>query len=71
MGDAWTTTVTKMATSCFVPLCCIWFPDALGSMVGGDIDRPSNPTLVWFLGWTALTLPIWTGALSWLASCLY
>lgn len=48
----------KMLRFCLLPLACIWFPDALGSLARGRIARTSPRSFVRFLGWTVLLLPV-------------
>ncbi len=49
---------SRILTVCALPLACIWFPDALGSMVEGRFASASPRSLVWTLGWILLALPV-------------
>jgi Zn-finger nucleic acid-binding protein len=49
-GEAW-----RVLAFCVLPLCCVWFPEALGGMAG---DRGRSPrSCVFLLGWIVLLLP--------------
>jgi len=48
----------KMLRFSVLPLICVWFPDALGNLVGGRITKKSPRSFVWFLGWVVLLLPV-------------
>ena len=57
----------RLFVYCIVPLCCIWFPDAMGSPIGMfRLVRPSHRRFVWFFGWLVLLLPIVALAIVWL-----
>ena len=55
-----------MFAFCLIPLGCIWFPEALGDYVGGNMNAPSPPFLGFILGWSVLLLPMVAGLLIWL-----
>jgi hypothetical protein len=54
---------------CFIPLACIWFPEALGDYTGfflfDGITRESPPSWVFFFGWVVLLLPVAIAAFFW------
>jgi len=59
----------KLLAGMLLPLACIWFPDVLGEYTGqglSRVSRPSPPSLVWFLGWIVLVLPLIVGTILWL-----
>jgi hypothetical protein len=56
----------RMFAFCLIPLGCIWFPEALGDYVGGNMNAPSPPFLGFILGWSVLLLPMVAGLLIWL-----
>jgi Zn-finger nucleic acid-binding protein len=43
---------------CATPMACVWFPEELGSWIGGRITRTSPRSFVWFFGWLVLLLPL-------------
>ena len=51
----------KVAAFLVISLCCIWFPDAMGSYTGwvgrGHITRTTPAGIVFFLGWAFLLIP--------------
>ncbi len=49
--------LSTVAGFCLVPTACIWFPETLGSLVGGRITSTSPRSFVWGLGWLLLLLP--------------
>jgi small-conductance mechanosensitive channel len=49
--------VTTILGICFVPLMCVWFPEALGEATPAEV-RESPPSLVWLFGWFTLLLPL-------------
>lgn len=57
-------TITVL-TYCLPCLLIIWFPDVLGDRVGWQFTKPSPATLVWFLGWVLLLLPVLAFAIMW------
>ena len=58
----------KMLAGMIVPLACVWFPEAMGDVTGSSfsLTRRSPASLVWFLGWVVLFLPLIIIALLWL-----
>ena len=56
----------RMVMFCFLPMFCIWFPDAMGDTVSGNITRSSPPMFVFVFGWIVLLMPIWSFLLAWL-----
>ena len=36
---------------CLLPVSCIWFPEAPGSLLGGGFKSGSSRAIVWILGW--------------------
>jgi hypothetical protein len=58
----------KMLAGMIVPLACVWFPEAMGEYTGhsSTLTRRSPASLVWFLGWVVLLLPVIIIALLWL-----
>ena len=48
----------RIVQVCILPLACVWFPDAMGAMVGWRITRPSHRWFVWCFGWVVLLLPL-------------
>ena len=56
--------------SMLVPLACVWFPEAMGDYTGRTfghaITKQSPPSLVWFLGWIVLLLPLIVSTILWL-----
>ena len=56
----------RISAFCLIPLGCIWFPESLGDYIGGNVNAPSPPFLVFILGWIVLLLPMVAGLLIWL-----
>jgi uncharacterized protein len=58
----------RMGRFCVVPLVCIWWPDALGSLVRGRITRTSPRSFVWSLGWLVLLVPVFQAVIVWIGT---
>jgi hypothetical protein len=58
----------RMLALVVVPLACVWFPEALGEFTGHSytLTKRSPASLVWFLGWVVLVLPLIIATLLWL-----
>jgi hypothetical protein len=59
------TSLGRILGFCTLPIACIWFPDALGGMVGGRIDKASPRSFAWFMGWVVLLVPAVMAAILW------
>jgi uncharacterized protein len=51
-------TVLAVLRFCTLPLACIWFPDAIGSVFPGRVGKKSPRSFVWVLGWVVLLVPV-------------
>jgi hypothetical protein len=58
----------KMLAGMIVPLACVWFPEVMGDYTGHafTFTKRSPASLVCFLGWVVLLLPVIIMALLWL-----
>jgi hypothetical protein len=57
--------VLRVVAFLLVPMAAIWFPDEVGSHVGGRITRPSPGWAVRALGWLVLFMPIVAVVIIW------
>jgi Zn-finger nucleic acid-binding protein len=55
----------RVVSFSLLPLTCIWFSDALGSIVQGRFTRESPRSFVWFFGWLVFLLPLIQIAIIW------
>jgi hypothetical protein len=60
--------IVEMAAYCLFALCCVWSPYAMNSSpvraIGRNARKPPA-TMVWFVGWSFLLLPMFVLFLLW------
>jgi hypothetical protein len=59
----------RMAAFCLFAWCCVWLPGPIGTKVVPAIGRNARgtpATMVWFVGWALLLLPIVVFSVLWM-----